>query len=287
VPNTSQTRDIHPATGLTIKLTRFNSEAPVQSVVRSPDNHMSLFIPPSRVATGEMRCPERGMTDYRPGGAMRFRPAALTFEWRKMHGRSKIMIHAFSNDRLRQVVERDFVWTEEQIERGLDLSGSRLTPLMLHMLDEVENPGLGSATVTEALSTVMIYELCRHLLRDQAPQDARGGLSSAQLGLIRDRLEDDPNATLDELAQLCGMGTRNLQRLFKASTGDSVSNYARRLQIARARAYLDGTDIPLKEVAFRLGFTHYSSFNTAFRKSTSQTPADYRRQTRKGHRVPS
>ena len=279
----AQLQAFHEADDYSVKLSRFSTEAPVNSVIRTPDNHISMFLPFTRMDPGEARCPEFGITDYRPGGSIRFRPAAVTYEWRKLHGNTRVLIHAFSNDRLRQAIERDCDWTEEQLERGLDLAGSRLTPLMLHMLDEVTQPGLGSSAVTDALSTVMIYELARYLLKERAPVEAGGGLSSRQLGLIRDRLEDDPAVTLDELAQLCGMGTRNLQRLFKASTGESVSSYARRLQIARARSFLDGTDLPLKEVAFRLGFTHTSSFNAAFLKSTSQTPADYRRRTRKGY----
>ncbi|RVT94546.1 helix-turn-helix domain-containing protein [Sphingomonas crocodyli] len=279
----AQTQAYHEADDYSVKVTRFFTEQPVSSVIRTPDNHLVLFLPLSRIDPGQARCPEFGITDYVQGGSIRFRPAGVTYEWRNLHGHTRVLIHGFSNDRMHQAVERDFGWTDEQLERGLDLAGSRLTPLMLHMLDEVTQPGLGSAAVTDALSTVMIYELCRYLLKERVPVEASGGLSSRQLGLIRDRLEDDPAVALDELAQLCGMGTRNLQRLFKASTGESVSSYARRLQIARARAFLDSTDLPLKEVAFRLGFTHTSSFNAAFRKSTSQTPADYRRRTRKGY----
>jgi AraC-like DNA-binding protein len=44
--------------------------------------------------------------------------------------------------------------------------------------------------------------------------------------------------------------------------------------------YLSEADVPLSEVAARLGFSHVNAFRRAFRRWTSQRPTDLRRKLR-------
>jgi AraC-like DNA-binding protein len=43
-----------------------------------------------------------------------------------------------------------------------------------------------------------------------------------------------------------------------------------------ALAYVDDGETPLKEVAFRLGFSHAASFHRAFKRWTGETPLGHR-----------
>ena len=77
-----------------------------------------------------------------------------------------------------------------------------------------------------------------------------------QLIAIRERVEAEDRAppSVAELARLCGIGERHLLRLFRAATGETVSGFVRKALTERARRMLSQTDLPTKEIAYRLGF---------------------------------
>jgi AraC family transcriptional regulator len=168
--------------------------------------------------------------------------------------------------------------TWEKLEAGLMLAGTPLEPLMLRLGREAMAPGLASETLIDALGTAVIIELARLLEGTDEPQ-RKGRLSTAQLAAIRERAAslNEPAPSLAELARLCGMSERNLLRLFKLTTGESVAAFVRNIRCDRAREMLAQTDFPLKEIAYRLGFASHSSFTAAFRRETGLNPTDFRR----------
>jgi AraC family transcriptional regulator len=227
---------------------------------------------------GEVRCTDLGFDDFKPARSCRFRPAGVPYEWRELSGHSAMLNFSFSGDRLRQALDSDVVWNAEELERGFDLGATKVAPLLNMMLSELTSPGLGSRALSDALATVIIVELARHLRADYPERVESGKLAHVQLNRIRERAAADiPAPSVGELARLCGMGERNLLRLFKATTGTTVSAYLKQIQVNRARNYLSTTDLPIKEIAFRLGFSHISNFVAAFHRSTQETPGTYRR----------
>lgn len=71
----------------------------------------------------------------------------------------------------------------------------------------------------------------------------------------------------------------HLRRLFKATTGMTVSSNVESKRVARAKSLLTERPIPLNEIAFRPGFSSAASFSTAFRRGTGMAPIAYRQST--------
>jgi len=274
------------APGMSVALSEFHIATPVTTSIQTEYNEIALFIPPVRLA-GALRCPQLGLDKFRPAQPLRFRPADVTYELQDLCGKARLLRFSFSNQRLHAAIDGDMVWDAPAVERALDLSGSRLSPLIMKMLDELTSPGIGSAAMLEAIATVVIVELIRHV-RDANPDSGRQGgrLSRAQLARIRQRTEEDdcPSPSVTELARLCDISERNLLRLFKTSTGETVSGYIRRVQISRARRYLTTTDIPLKQLAALLGYSRSSAFIAAYRRTTAETPDQFRKRLRRDHK---
>jgi AraC family transcriptional regulator len=90
--------------------------------------------------------------------------------------------------------------------------------------------------------------------------------------------------SVSEIARLCGFSTHYFSRLFMRSTGRSVGQYLANWRMRRAETLLAETDMPLKEVAYRLGYANPANFSTAFRIAMLQTPRTYRT-TRKAERA--
>ncbi len=83
---------------------------------------------------------------------------------------------------------------------------------------------------------------------------------------------------LEELAASASMSKYHFSRLFKKHTGLSPIDYVIHLRIARARSMLTDTDLPLKYIAFAVGFRDINNFTKQFKKIENKTPSAYRQQ---------
>lgn len=74
------------------------------------------------------------------------------------------------------------------------------------------------------------------------------------------------NIDIDELASVACFSTPYLIRLFKRELGTSPLQYVNQKKVERAQLMLFTTDMPVKEVAYSLGFSDHSYFIRMFRK---------------------
>jgi AraC family transcriptional regulator len=79
-----------------------------------------------------------------------------------------------------------------------------------------------------------------------------------------------------ELARVAGVHPVYLAREFRRRFGCTMGEYVRRLRIEAACRLISKTDIPLNEIAARLGFYDQSHFANAFKRQTGLTPTRYR-----------
>ncbi len=89
----------------------------------------------------------------------------------------------------------------------------------------------------------------------------------------------DPLALAD-LAQLAGVGVRQLNRQFSAGLGRSACAVYRDLRLDKSRELLRQTDLPVLEIAIATGFSGAAHFATAFRKRFGLAPSRYRLEPR-------
>jgi AraC family transcriptional regulator len=150
---------------------------------------------------------------------------------------------------------------------------------VLKLKTQIGSTDAGDRRYAEALSAVLAQELIR--LEDRVPalMPMRGGLAAWQQRRIVEFIEqhiaeDFPLATLASLAQL---STYHFARAFKRSFGIPPHRYHTNRRIERARALLANPKTSVAEVALELGFSGASAFAATFRRTTGQTPTDYRR----------
>lgn len=82
--------------------------------------------------------------------------------------------------------------------------------------------------------------------------------------------------TLGSLADVVGMSTRNLARHFVQETGVTPHEFVERARIDAARMRLEGSDQPLKVVAYDCGFGTADRMRVVFSERLGVTPAQYR-----------
>jgi len=85
------------------------------------------------------------------------------------------------------------------------------------------------------------------------------------------------NPRLEDIAAEVGYSTRALARRFEEELGMTWRSAVRRMRVLRAIEALAGSDAPVTQIAFAIGYSSLSAFNAAFREMTGQTPSEYRR----------
>lgn len=88
--------------------------------------------------------------------------------------------------------------------------------------------------------------------------------------------------SLDELADAVGLRPSYFREEFRRETGFSPVEFLTRLRVREARRLLVEGELPVTDVAFRLGFNSSQYFATVFRKHTGMTPSDFRSQAALG-----
>ena len=92
-----------------------------------------------------------------------------------------------------------------------------------------------------------------------------------------DRHINDPDFTVDQLADAVALSRRQLSRRLKETVGETPAAFIRSQRIKHAQTLLtdDGPDT-IAEVAYRVGFRSASHFSKTFRKIAGASPSAYR-----------
>jgi transcriptional regulator GlxA family with amidase domain len=65
--------------------------------------------------------------------------------------------------------------------------------------------------------------------------------------------------------------------LFREGTGFSVGEFQLHIRLQTARELLTGTDLPIGEIAFRVGFESGAALAHAMRRADGRSPSDIRK----------
>ena len=140
-------------------------------------------------------------------------------------------------------------------------------------LAEEDGGGLGRDLDASALMTTILCGLI-HGAAQQRPQPV-----PAVLQKVRQYLHEQyaQKITLDTLSARYNISKYHLQRSFQRYFGQSPGEYLTRLRLTRAKELLRATDLPVSEVAYRVGMENTSYFISVFRAREGATPQQYRR----------
>lgn len=92
--------------------------------------------------------------------------------------------------------------------------------------------------------------------------------------LLSERLDDPPS--LGEMAEAAAVSPYHFHRIWRALTGETVSQTVLRLRLEASQALLQARDASVGETAMAVGFGTPQSFSRAFRRHTGLTPSEHR-----------
>lgn len=145
------------------------------------------------------------------------------------------------------------------------------TPLVKELIAGLFSPEYRSTSQRAmALLLMEILSETDHLAAElPMPQDER--LSHAASELL---INHHWAASMSDLADIAAMSERTFSRLFIQDTGFSFRTWKQRARICVSLDLLSA-GIPIKQVAYQLGFSCPAAFTAAFRSILGSTPRDF------------
>lgn len=159
---------------------------------------------------------------------------------------------------------------------------ARFEPLAMATLNIIQmnywRHGAGYALACGHLSRFLgeLAPWARRREEDTAGEAEGGPLVRDALRMLRD--PQSRPAKVGDASRLLGVSREHLSRRIREETGHSPQEIIAQRRRAMATHLLTATDLPLKRVAARVGYSHLSSFIRAFGKWFGLTPEAYRRQ---------
>lgn len=81
-----------------------------------------------------------------------------------------------------------------------------------------------------------------------------------------------------DLTKLANMSSTKLKNLFRQFTGCTITEYILSRKADHAAHLLADSDMPIEEIAKKIGFATVAGFSTSFKKQIGISPSEYRKQ---------
>jgi AraC-like DNA-binding protein len=108
------------------------------------------------------------------------------------------------------------------------------------------------------------------------PSEATPVVRQKRLRRVLEMIRAEPCISVRELAIEVRLSPAYLRRLFKHEAGVHISDVVAERKLQTAAQLLSASDMPIKEIAFAVGYQHHSSFVRAFQRRFGRAPRDFR-----------
>jgi AraC family transcriptional regulator len=166
-----------------------------------------------------------------------------------------------------------------EIQDNFGTRDPQLESLGRQLLGGLEREGAANRIHVESLAT----QVTTHLLRCYSTANIAESRPIARmprhklqraLEYIEENLRDE--LTLPGMAEALAMSPGHFAHAFRQATGLPPHRYVQSRRIERAMSLLRETDLPITEIAHRIGCASHSHFSVLFHRATGRTPRDFR-----------
>jgi AraC family transcriptional regulator len=163
---------------------------------------------------------------------------------------------------------------EVKLETRIGVSDSFIHQLGLALLAELQLGGLASSHYVISLTQALALHLLRnYVVFSRALPTRIVGLAPQVLRRVLDYIQSHLThpLTQEEVSAIAHLSPFHFARLFKQSTGQSLHQYIITQRVAAAERLLLAGNLPLAEIALRVGFTDQSHLARHFKRHRGVT----------------
>lgn len=259
-----------PGLSVAIEQARFGSEMEMP-----PGNQHVIAFNVARVPVDIRACyiAPQARSDYRRFGPVSFVPAGVGMHLIGKEAGAAMLMCRFERQVHPHLSDHVAAFDLARLERCTDIRNRDIVRALERIAEETRSPGPGSAALVGGLAATLAVDLAR-----LASGSADSGLSEDDIRRVEryciGTLRIRPN--LAEAARACALSPRQFAAALKQATGLGFNQFLASLRLREARHLLRETGLPIKEVSYRCGFSHVSSFTSAFREAEGITPHRFR-----------
>jgi AraC family transcriptional regulator len=209
-------------------------------------------------------------------------PAGTSFQWRQSDNEANDTLHLYLHPHfVRTTAETtDFASAQVSLQTQFGAADEHIQHIALSLHCELKEANVIGGVYADSLAQLLAIQLLRRYSEVKDEKVSRGGMVPRKLRkaieFIKENLDREQTVALGAVAQAVEMSYFHFSRAFKQSTGVSPNVYMIEQRIERAKKLLSETDLPITDVALRVGFASQSHFTTTFRRLAWTTPKTFR-----------
>lgn len=260
---------------------------PYQSASYRPEYFSFLFI---KNGLGEYTIDEQTF-QIKPHSIYFTNPSNYrTFSWKKIE---EVFLITFDETFLKKYISKDifqafpFLLTETvQPKFATDEFYQSVETVYLQIQQEYVSQSTEKYKVIGHLLAVILYKIKTYFWEDYNPI-YEGNRSSQIVKSFKQLLEKhyrDLSANkvetvfrVQDYANAQNLHPNYLSSVIKTKTGKPISVWITDKTIAEAKALLQNSSLPIKEITYKLGFSEIAHFSNFFKKHTDLSPVQYRK----------
>jgi AraC-like DNA-binding protein len=178
----------------------------------------------------------------------------------------------FTGSYIKQLVQMNFFSkTEPVFNIG---HNDRIVELFVKIIEDAKSEKIGFQQLISGATIYILSQLYSIRRNNEFGNKEIENLINHARVLIRENLHTELSP--ESLADSLNIGYSWFRRMFKQYTGLAPAQYQLQLKIQKAKELLMDTNIPVKEIAFRLNFYSHYHFSNLFRKKTGFSPSEFR-----------
>ena len=260
-----------------VQVSEANYAEPAEAITRLENPTVSLMVYGPGY-TAEAAYLDDGRRRLKKVGRVLFMPPGREVFGRGTRGKLRVVSCSFDRAYCERVVGSLEHLTHSQLLSCFDVPSTFLPAVLSRLMTEAMQPGFVSEPLVESLGHSILTEWSHAVMSQRTEITGKQRLTMRHRRIIDQYLANlsCEAPSVAALATACGWSERYFAKVFREHTGQSISRYLQAVQLAKAQAYLLETDLPLKEIAFQLGFRTPSNFSVAFRAGTGETPGRFR-----------
>jgi AraC family transcriptional regulator len=149
-----------------------------------------------------------------------------------------------------------------------------LYQIAMMLLAEIKSGGLMGKLYAESLTQVLVIQLLRNYSSLQPTIADRYNLPPRRLENAIDYIHAhlDGDLSMAQIASSVSTSPTYFASLFKQATGISLHQYVIKQRVSRAKLLLETTDLPISNIAAKVGFASSSHLTYHCKRLTGMTP---------------
>lgn len=122
----------------------------------------------------------------------------------------------------------------------------------------------------------ILYELSQHFPKnpEQEKPETKNMMVAKALSFMRNNYENA--IKISDIAQHLNIDRTYLHRIFISEVGTSPKQYLTNIRLQKAQELLTETNLPIKNIAYSIGFEDSGNFSKLFKATYQMTPMEYR-----------